>query len=263
MIVNLLLHATFENQVKRMKYLITTLLCIMLIASISKDSNAQWTMSLGGSGYYFLDSKDNNIHPGINLRGGLDFDRYQLDFGLSYFFPVISTVPTKVYEKNPVSPYFRQFKNITNAVTGITYNTSVQMNYFIWGQPIGGQGIYGFMGGSYFVYYQQNNLSIYDPKQFYPADYLNGSEYYRYQLLFDFGFGAKFPMRQSSFFVEGKLSIPTNPYKEHGLAIETSVLATVTAGIRMHLVTRKNRYERINLGRTGKQRQKSAKRMRR
>ncbi len=245
-----------------MKYLLAPVIALLLIVSSGKDTNAQLTMSLGGSSYYFFNSTDNNVHPGVNLRGGLDFDKYQLDFGFSYYFPVISAVGTQVYEKNPQSSNFPLFKNITNSVTGVTFNTSLQMNYFIWGKPIGGKGIYGFVGGSYFLYYQQNNLSNYDPILYYPSDYLDGSEYYRYQLLFDFGFGFKYPMRYSSLFLEGKISVPTNPYKEHELAVQTSVMATVNAGVRIHLVTRKNRYQRINIGRSKKQKKRSARRIR-
>lgn len=234
---------------------------ILIFTFISSVGFSQFTIGTGVNSYYFLNSTDNNIHYGPSIRGGIDFDRFQLDLGFTYFLPVISNVNTYAYEID-YNTLFPNRIDVVNSVDGTTFQTDLQMNYYIWGQPIGGKGFYGFLGSGIFMYTQQNHLSHFDPLEFYSSQYIDEAIATTTQLIFNFGFGAKFPMRKSNFYIESKFSIPTDPYKEYGLGVETSPFISVMAGVRFHVITRKNRYQRIAMGRTGKQIKRSKKRIR-
>jgi hypothetical protein len=222
-------------------------LWLMLTLIISMDAAAQFTVALNGSSYHFLNSADNNLHYGPQIRAGVDFQQFQLDLGFAYYMPVISKVNTFAYEVNPISPYFPNRISIVNSVDGVSFETTLQMNYFIYGQPIDGRGVYGFLGGGILIYSQKNNLSNFNRLEYYSEKFIDGAITTSSQFIFDFGFGTKFPFRNGSWFLEGKFSLPTNPYKEYGLAIETSPYISFNAGLRFHILTRKNKYQKIAL----------------
>ncbi len=221
----------------------TLLLVFLMVSSIS--TSAQLTLGTSQASYYFLSSNDNNIHPGFNIRAGLDFDRYQIDLGFSYYLPVISKVNTIAYEVNP-NALFRQSIPIINSVDGNSFETSLQFNYYIYGQPIDGNGFYGFIGSSYFVYTQRNNLSSFDRLKYYSDEYIDKAVSTHGQITFDFGIGGKIPLRNKSLFAEMRLVLPTDPYKDYGSAVTTTNFVSFTAGVRWHLMTRKSRYQIIS-----------------
>ncbi len=221
------------------------ILFFLLFVSSAYVLPAQLTLGTSPTSYYFLGSYDNNVHLGFNIRGGLDYDRFQIDLGFSYFLPVISKVNTVAYEINPTA-LFRQSIPIINSVDGNSFETSLQFNYFIYGQPIGGRGFYGFIGTSYFVYTQKNNLSSFDRMKYYSDEFIDKAQSTTGQITFDFGIGGKLPLRNKSLFAEFRFAIPTDPYKDYGLAVSTTNYLSLTTGVRWHLVTRKNRYQIIS-----------------
>jgi len=231
---------------------------ILIISTISID--AQISIGLGGSSYAFINSRDNNLHYGGQLRLTRDEDLFMFELDAAYFTTSISSVPTVVKEVGV--PDFPINLSIINSVSAYTVMTDLNLMYFFRGQPIDGRGWYGLVGIGGFYYDQTYNLSHFNPTDYYSEQYIDGANYASTQLIWNLGIGGKLPMRKSSWYYEAKFSLLTNPYLDYDRAIQGSHFITISTGIRFHIKTRKSRYQRISLGRTSKQKKKSKKRLR-
>lgn len=219
---------------------------ISLLLIMANEAASQITMTTAPTVYQFFTSKDQNLHPGFNARFGYDYDLLQFDLGFSYYLPVTTNINTLAYEIHPSNPLFPAVLPIINSVVGNSFETSFQINYFINGQPIGGKGIqtYGFLGTSLFVYQQENNLSFFNTQD-YAAKVIDHAQSTYSQITFDFGAGIKYPLRNKSLFAEARIALPTDLEKDYGMPVQTTAYYSVTAGIRWHLVTRKNIYQQM------------------
>lgn len=237
--------------------------CFLLALSfVSYTSEAQFSMALGGSGYYFVNSKDNNLHFGPQLRANFDWDNKVLSFGGSYFLPVISKVPTTA-TKSFVAPIeFPPKINIINSVSAYSIDAFTDFHYYFRGVPIDGNGFYGIAGAGMFFYNQTYSLSNFDRMAYTSIKYFDEQNYYSTQLTFDIGIGGKIPMRKKSWYYELKFTFLTDPYKDYDRAVQGSHFITFSTGINFHLKTRKGKFQRMAMGRTKKQRKKSVSKIR-
>ena len=239
---------------------ITTFILINIFL-FSGSVSAQFTIGLNGSSYYFVNSRDNNLHFGGQFRMARDWQNYMLEFDAGYFANAISSVRSKAYEVHPETN-IPQSLNINNSVTAYTIMSDLNFLYYFTGMPADGKGFYGLAGVGGFYYDQTYNLSHFNPTEYYSEQYIDGANYASTQLILNFGLGGKVPMRKSSWFYEAKFSFLTDPYKDYERAVQGSHFITVSTGFRFHVVTRKSRYERISMGRSSKQIKKSKKRLR-
>lgn len=210
------------------------------------QSQSQITLTTGATAYRFTSSVDLNFHPGANIRLGYDYNRFQFDLGFSGYLPVQTQVKTDAYELRPTNPLYPMTLPILNTVDGHSWETSLQVNYFLYGQPIGGKGwqSYGFFGTSLFVYKQVNNLSHFNTDD-YAAKVNDGSETTFSQITVDLGLGLKYPLRNKEFFAEGRISFPTDLEKDYQMPVQTTVYYSATIGIRWHITTRKSVYQHM------------------
>lgn len=224
------------------KIVLKPLILGFLILLFSNVLHSQITLVTAPTAYRFSSSSDQNIHPGFNLRLGYDYHLMQFDLGFSYFLPVTSSLRTYALEIRPTNPLFPLQTAISNNVIGNSFESSIQMSYFFYGQPIRKKGLYAIVGSSLFVYHQQNNLSHFDKEKYAPL-VLDKEEVTFSQITIDLGLGGKLSHRNATYFLEGKVSIPTALEKDYGSPIQTTVYYTVYTGIRWHLKTRKNIYQ--------------------
>jgi hypothetical protein len=224
------------------RFFMKPLFLMLLLVFVAATGFSQLTLVTAPTAYRFSSSADQNLHPGFNARLGYDYRYFQFDLGFSYFMPVTTVLKTYAYEIRPTNPLFPLQTVISNNVIGKSFETSFQMSYYILGQPIRKKGLYGLLGSSLFVYNQQNNLSHYN-KDDYAALVLDKAERTYSQITVDLGLGGKISHRNASYFLEGRVSIPTDLEKDYGSPIQTTVYYTVTTGIRWHLITRKSAYQ--------------------
>lgn len=225
-----------------LRIILKPLILITLIFLVSQSAFSQITLVTAPTAYKFKSSADQNIHPGFNLRFGYDYQLFQFDLGFSYYLPATTSLRTYALEINPTNPLFPLQTAITNNVVGNSYESSFQMSYFFYGQPIRKKGLYAILGSSLFVYHQQNHLSHFDTQKYAPL-VLDEAEVTYSQVTVDLGLGGKLSHRNATYFLEGKVSIPTALEKDYGSPIQTTVYYTVYTGIRWHLKTRKNIYQ--------------------
>lgn len=225
---------------------LTTLAVFFMLIFSDFQSWSQITLTTAPTAYQFTSSIDRNIHPGLNIRFGYDYNRFQFDFGFSGYFPVQTVIKTDARERNPSNPLFPATISILNTVDGYSWESSIQMNYFLYGQPIGGKGwqSYGFVGSSLFIYQQVNNLSHFNTLD-YQASVSDGAETTYSQITIDLGLGLKYPLRNKEFFAEGRFSFPTDLEKDYKVPVQTTYYYSATIGIRWHIVTRKSVYQHM------------------
>ncbi len=246
-----------------MKIWYITPLLLTLTVLLSLQSSAQFSMALGGTGYVFVNSNDQNLHYGPQLRANFDWDNKVLSFGGSYYFPVISKVPTVAKRAGLAPIEFPEKLNIINSVEAYGIDFVADFHYYFRGVPIDGRALYGIAGVGTFYYNQTYNLSSFDDSYYYADNYIDGANYYSTQLTFDVGIGGKMPMRKKSWYYELKFTFLTDPYKDYKKGVQGSHFITFNTGFNFHMKTRKNKYQRMAMGRTKKQRKKSVSKIRR
>ncbi|MCX6257299.1 MAG: hypothetical protein NTW49_05295 [Bacteroidia bacterium] len=215
-------------------------------------SRAQIMAGFGPTTYYFLSSKDNNLHYGANLRLSYDTHQILFDAGFSIYDKVISTVRTlgHLSTLKPGDPGYDFFTvPIYNSVTGQSWQLFLNCQYFFKGIPEEKSGFYGILGVTALNYSQTNKLSTYDQNYFPSPKFIDNAVHISTEILVNAGFGAKYSLRHSSLFVEGIISIPTDNYLDYQYPIENSMFFSINAGVRFTLRTHRNVYQRwdINL----------------
>lgn len=244
----------------KIKFIVSFLIIFLGVLPIV--SNAQFSMALGGSGYSFINSNDDNIHIGPQLRFGFDWENKVLNFGGTYFLPVISKDKIKAYKLNAntnLPPHI----TLINSVEALSFDIFSDFHYYFVGVPIDSRGFYGIAGLGILYYDQTYNLSNFNPQDYYSPEYIDGANYASTQFTIDFGIGGKLPMRKKSWYYELKFTFLTDPYKDYGKGVQGSHYISFNTGINFHLKTRKSKYQRSAMGRTKKQRKKSKDRIRR
>ena len=243
-----------------MKHTERLILIIVFTLFALPQLGAQYTLSLNGTAYSFINSNDNNIHYGAQIRGSYDWLNYAIEYDFGYFAPVISVIPTTVAEVHPESPFPMQL-NISNSVSAVTLVNNVNFHYYFSGMPYMGTGFYAIGGLGTFYYRQQYKLSSFDSQKYYSQQYIDGATYSSTQLVVNVGVGGKHAIRNTSWFYEAKFSYLTNPYNDWSRAVQGSHFITLSTGFRFHIVTRKSKYVKMSMGRTKKQKRKSKKRL--
>jgi len=243
-----------------MKSVNKLIILILLTASAIPQLSAQYTLALNGSAYSFINSNDQNIHYGTQIRGSYDWQNYAIEYDFGYYAPVISVIPTTVAEVHPESP-FPMLLNITNSVSAISMVNNINFHYYFAGMPYMGTGFYALTGLGSFYYRQHYNLSSFDSQKYYSQQYIDDATYSSTQLVLNIGIGGKHAIRNTSWFYEAKFSYLTNPYNDWQRAVQGSHFFTLSTGFRFHIITRKSKYVRMSMGRTKKQKKKARKRI--
>ncbi|MBT3209243.1 MAG: hypothetical protein HN704_09455 [Bacteroidetes bacterium] len=246
----------------KVKVLRYTLL-LVLITTFSYNVNSQISLGLGPTSYVFTNSQDANFHYGGNIRLSYTEEKILVDFGFSYFFPVITNIPDVALEKDPSIHLFPNPLNIYNAVTGRSIETFLHCHYYFIGMSDRGLGVYGLLGAGYFYYEQEYNLSFFDPIEYYPETYVDGVVNSSYQITANAGGGIKTEFRRTSIFAETKFSLATQLNKDYGNAVLLKPYFSFSLGLRYHLKMRKSYYETKAMGRNKRTIKKERKRIRR
>ena len=244
-----------------MKFKVVLLFVTVIFCSVTSDVSAQFSWGFGGSSYYFVNSRDDNVHIGPQLRFCFDRGNTNYVFGASYFLPVISSVPFKAFEYD-LSTNLPASITLRNQAEAYSVDVFGDFHYYLYGMPIDGRGVYAIGGIGAFFYNQTYNLSNFNEDD-YTTPYLDGANYYSTQLIVDLGLGAKLPMRKKSWYIEMKFNFLTDPYKDYERAVQGSHYLSLNTGIVFHSKTRKNKYQRMAMGRKKKTRRKSVSRIRR
>jgi len=229
-----------------MKRLICTISIISALIFTCSTGFSQISVAIGPSTYYFISSNDDNLHYGLNARLAYDTHQILIDAGIRIFDKVTSTVKTVGY-LNPEDTFDKLV--IFNSVTCKSWELFLNGQYYFTGMPEEKAGVYGILGVSALYYEQTNNLSDHDPAYYPPAKFIDKRLHSSTQLTINTGIGAKYPLRHSSLYVEGKVSFPAKPYLDYQYPIENAIYVSVDAGIRITLKSHRNNYQRwdVNL----------------
>ena len=238
-------------------------LLLVFLTTLSFNVSSQISLGLAPTSYIFTNSQDANFHYGANIRLSYTKEKSLIDFGFSYFFPVITNIPDHAIEKEPSINLFPNRLNIYNAVTGRSIEAFIHYHYYFLGMSDRGKGVYGLLGAGYFYYEQEYDLSYFNPIEYYPEKYIDGVINSSYQITTNAGGGIKTEFRRTSIFAETKFSLPLQLNKDYGNAIMLKPYFSFTLGFRYHIKMRKSYYETKAMGRTKRTKKKERKRIRR